>query len=193
MTDSAQARWGTRPPQTTDGESPCTERVAPSLVAPELSGERTYTPGEVALVEGIVQLEVLQATRGGSASVPPPEGMAAWTFLVRFTWDGREPAEFATGEPYYNAIGFTMRDDEGFEYPTCRAISSAASPPCCSGTSLPRRRRVRGADVHAHLRRPRVLPGADALRAPALASGPASTPPGASSGWPSRARRCSAG
>jgi hypothetical protein len=47
--------------------------------------------------------------------------MAAWTFLVRFTWDGREPAGFATGEPYYNAIGFTMRDDEGFEYPNLQS------------------------------------------------------------------------
>ncbi len=91
------------------------------LPAPELSGERMYTLGQVAIVEGIVQLEVLQATRGWSASVPPPEGMAAWTFHVRFTWDGREPAEFATGQPYYNAIGFTMRDDEGFEYPNLQS------------------------------------------------------------------------
>lgn len=91
------------------------------LPAPELSGERMYTLGQVAMVEGIVQLEVLKATRGWSASVPPPEGMAAWTFLVRFTWDGREPEGFATGEPYYNAIGFTMRDDEGFEYPNLQS------------------------------------------------------------------------
>jgi hypothetical protein len=112
--------------------APCPSPAAPAvtaapagevslLPAPELSGERMYTLGQVAMVEGIVQLEVLQATRGWSASVPPPDGMAAWTFLVRFTWDGREPAEFATGEPYYNAIGFTMRDDEGFEYPNLQS------------------------------------------------------------------------
>lgn len=98
------------------------------LPAPELRGERMYTLGQAAIVEGIVQLEVPQATRGWSASVRPPEGMAAWTFLVRFTWDGREPAEYGTGEPYHNAIGFTMRDDEGFEYPNLQGDLTARQP-----------------------------------------------------------------
>ena len=83
---------------------------------------------------GIVELEVLEATRGWSSSVPPPEGMAAWTFLVRFSWDGREPTGFGTGQPYYNAIGFTMRDDEGFEYPNLQSDLIGRQPALLSGT-----------------------------------------------------------
>ncbi len=107
--------------------SPSTGEVA-LLPAPDVTGERMFTPGAVAIVEGIVQLEVLQATRGWAASVPPPDGQAAWTFLVRFTWDGREPGEFSTGAPYYNAIGFTMRDDEGFEYPNLQSDLMGRQP-----------------------------------------------------------------
>lgn len=106
----------------------------PLLPAREVSGARMFTLGDVAIVEGIVQLEVLQATRGWTASVLPPEGQAAWTFLVRFTWDGREPTGFSTGEPYYNAIGFTLRDDEGFEYPSLRGDLNGRQPALLFGT-----------------------------------------------------------
>ena len=104
------------------------------LPATDVSGERMFTLGEVAIVEGIVELEVLEATRGWSSSVPPPEGMAAWTFLVRFSWDGREPTGFGTGQPYYNAIGFTMRDDQGFEYPNLQSDLIGRQPALLSGT-----------------------------------------------------------
>jgi hypothetical protein len=104
------------------------------LPATDVTGERMYTLGDVAIVEGIVELEVLEATRGWSASVPPPEGMAAWTFLVRFHWDGREPTGFSTGTPYYNAIGFSMRDDQGFEYPNLQSELIGRQPALLFGT-----------------------------------------------------------
>lgn len=113
--------------------SPTTGEVA-LLPASDVTGERMFTLGGVAIVEGIVQLEVLQATRGWTANVPPPDGQAAWTFLVRFTWDGREPGEYSTGEPYYNAIGFSMRDAEGFEYPNLQSDLIGRQPALLYGT-----------------------------------------------------------
>jgi hypothetical protein len=104
------------------------------LPATDMTAERMYTLGDVAIVEGIVELDVLEATRGWSASVPPPDGMAAWTFLVRFHWDGREPTGFGTGTPYYNAIGFTMRDDQGFEYPNLQSELIGRQPALLFGT-----------------------------------------------------------
>jgi hypothetical protein len=104
------------------------------LPASDVTGERMYTLGDVAIVEGIVELEVLEATRGWSASVAPPDGMAAWTFLVRFTWDGREPTGFSTGTPYYNAIGFTLRDHQGFEYANLQSDLIGRQPALLFGT-----------------------------------------------------------
>jgi hypothetical protein len=104
------------------------------LPATDVSGERMFTLGDVAIVEGIMELEVLEATRGWSSSVPPPEGMAAWTFRVRFSWDGREPTGFGTGTPYYNAIGFTMRDDQGFEYANLQSDLLGRQPALLFGT-----------------------------------------------------------
>ena len=104
------------------------------LPDPDVSGERMFTLGDVAIVEGIVELEVLEATRGWSSSVPPPDGMSAWTFLVRFSWDGREPTGFGTGTPYYNAIGFSMRDDQGFEYANLQSDLIGRQPALLFGT-----------------------------------------------------------
>ena len=95
------------------------------LPASDLGGDRTYTLGDVAVVEETGSLEVLEAWRGWPSPVPPPDGQTSYTFLVRFSLDDTQPSESSL---YYNSTGFTMRDDQGFEYPSVRADGYARTP-----------------------------------------------------------------
>jgi hypothetical protein len=95
----------------------------------DLTGDRVYTLGEVATVEQVVSLELLEAWRGWTgAPLPPPDGQASYTFLVRFTWDGTQPQFLDISGGYYNAIAFSLRDDESFEYPVLQGDSIARQP-----------------------------------------------------------------
>jgi hypothetical protein len=95
---------------------------------PSASGARTFTLGEAATVENVSTLEILQAERGWSSSQPPPPGQTTYTFLVRFRYDLRTPGPIEIGGGHYNAINFTMRDADGFEYPEVSSSALARDP-----------------------------------------------------------------
>jgi len=102
------------------------EALGPSA---DLSGERMFTIGDVATVENVSTLTVRQAERGpGLSAMPPPEGQTAYTFLVVFAWDGTTPGPISIGGGYYNAINFSLRDDEDFEYPVIQGTGFARQP-----------------------------------------------------------------
>lgn len=95
----------------------------------DLPGERMYTIGDTALVEEVVALEVLEAWRHGAHDATTLEPrLSTYTFLVQFGWDGT-PREFLdmTGG-YYNAGGFSLRDDESFEYPVLHSGPDVRQP-----------------------------------------------------------------
>jgi hypothetical protein len=95
----------------------------------DLTGDRVYTLGDVAIVEQVVSLELREAWRGWTgAPLPPPDGQAAYTFLVRFSWDGTQPEFLDISGGYYNSIAFSLRDDESFEYPVLQGDSIARQP-----------------------------------------------------------------
>ena len=114
---------------TPGGASPAvSDEVALQPVA-DLTGDRVYTLGDVATVEQVVSLELLEAWRGwAGAPLPPPDGQAAYTFLVRFSWDGTQPEFLDISGGYYNSIAFSLRDDESFEYPVLQGDSIARQP-----------------------------------------------------------------
>jgi hypothetical protein len=82
----------------------------------------------VATVEFVTSLEVLEAVKGHDTGFPLPDGQVAYAFLVRFTYDQASAAPLDPGSGYYNSIGFTMRDDEGFQYSSATNNSGARTP-----------------------------------------------------------------
>jgi hypothetical protein len=125
---SASCAPGVTSPPGAPSPAPAGAEVALSA-ASDLTGERTYTLGDTAKVEEVVDLQLLEAWRGWSgASLPAPEGQTTYTFLVRFAWDGTQPQFLALSGGYYNVIAFSMRDDEDFEYPVLQAESVARQP-----------------------------------------------------------------
>jgi hypothetical protein len=121
------APTGSPPPAVSAApESPAAGR--PLRPDPDAEGPRVFTLGEVATVETVAELELLQAERDWPGAPAVPAGRTAYTFLVRFRYDLRTPGPIEIGGGYYNAIGFTMRDDQGFEYPVIQGSPSARQP-----------------------------------------------------------------
>jgi hypothetical protein len=90
---------------------------------------RTFTIGQVARVEEVVALEVLEASRSRADAMSPADGaQAVYSFLVRFSWDGTQPEFLSMSGGYYNAIDFSLRDDQAFEYPQRNGSSMARQP-----------------------------------------------------------------
>ncbi len=95
------------------------------LPDPSVSGERMYTLGQPVEIEDETQLEVLE----GWIDPPGPEGTARYTFLVRFSYPvPQSPDPFGVSAGYYNAIGFSVRDDQGFEYAVIQGSSQSREP-----------------------------------------------------------------
>jgi hypothetical protein len=95
--------------------------------APVTGSPRTYTIGQVATVEHVVDLEVLEAWRDHGDGMLP-EGQARYTVLVRFGWDGTQPELLSIAGGYYNAINFSIRDDQAFEHPSQNGSAFARQP-----------------------------------------------------------------
>ncbi|HUG47873.1 MAG TPA: hypothetical protein VMP67_05615 [Candidatus Limnocylindria bacterium] len=117
------------PAQTTGAATPAAGRVEQLGPSTGHDGERMFTLGETATVENVSTLTLRGAERGdGLASMPSPAGQTTYTFLVSFAWDGTTPGPISVGSSYYNAINFSLRDDEGFEYPVIQGAGFARQP-----------------------------------------------------------------
>lgn len=89
------------------------------------SGERVYTLNDSVEVETDTYLEILEGWR----DPPGADGQARYTFLARFTYQvPASPDPFGVNAGYYNAIGFSVRDDEGFEYAVVQGSSGSREP-----------------------------------------------------------------
>jgi hypothetical protein len=87
------------------------------LAMPTADDEGVFTLGDSVPVEYVTRLEVETATRGWAAEGRTPDsGMAFWTFLVRFTRPGASPGPYGLGSGFYSVLGFSLHDDQGFEY-----------------------------------------------------------------------------
>lgn len=88
--------------------------VATALLPdPGVSGERMFTLGQPVEIEDETLLEVVE----GWVEPAQTARQARYTFLVRFSYPVPEsPDPFGVSAGYYNAIGFSVRDDQGFEY-----------------------------------------------------------------------------
>lgn len=129
------------PPSATAQPAGDVEVLGPSA---DLSGTGMHTLGQTAVVENISTLTLLQAERGDAlSSLPPPEGQTAYSFLVEFHWDGATPGPIEIGSGYYNAINFSLRDDEEFEHPVMQSVTIASRPELLFG-DLAAGQRVRG-------------------------------------------------